>query len=409
VSLGDFGTFQLANRVFGKQVAIFSLFSIALNWFYWFCMVRTFSNSLETVLFVWALVYWPFDSRDVSTRFKALCIAALAVLVRPSCGFVWIILGIQHLMMLKGFSSRTQFLLKQVVPVGIMAILISIGIDYLGYGGITFVPWNFIAFNVFQGGSEMYGTHPWHWYFSQGFPAMLGIFLPFVLLGTYLSRNIAFPSIILTVLFSYSLNAHKEFRFVLPALPIALILASFALTWLWNRSSKSKFGSRLWFCSTLTLVVTNLPAIYYFSQVHQRAPIDLIRYTESNSKNNNGSVSSIDFMLPCHTTPFQSYLHDCQLKIMMLECKPQFEGRKLVGTRANSETFRFLNSPQHFLASYYQNRTVPSHIAIFDEHYVLAKDFFFKNNYLMTDSFHFSHFDTSKRILVLENSKTRDS
>jgi hypothetical protein len=29
-------------------------------------------------------------------------------------------------------------------------------------------------FNLLQGGAALYGTHPWHWYITQGLPAVLG-------------------------------------------------------------------------------------------------------------------------------------------------------------------------------------------------------------------------------------------
>ena len=45
------------------------------------------------------------------------------------------------------------------------------------------VPWNFFAFNVLTGGSEMYGSSPWHWNFTAHAPTMLSSFLPLLALG----------------------------------------------------------------------------------------------------------------------------------------------------------------------------------------------------------------------------------
>ncbi|PIO36555.1 hypothetical protein AB205_0018360, partial [Aquarana catesbeiana] len=47
----------------------------------------------------------------------------------------------------------------------------------------TFVQWNFLKFNVLQNMGSFYGSHPWHWYISQGFPVIIGTHLPFFLHG----------------------------------------------------------------------------------------------------------------------------------------------------------------------------------------------------------------------------------
>lgn len=47
----------------------------------------------------------------------------------------------------------------------------------------TFVQWNFLKFNVLHNVAEFYGTHPWHWYFTQGFVVVIGPHLPFFLHG----------------------------------------------------------------------------------------------------------------------------------------------------------------------------------------------------------------------------------
>lgn len=48
---------------------------------------------------------------------------------------------------------------------------------------MVLVPWEFVRFNLFRGGSAAYGTHPWHWNFTAGFPAVLATLLPLLFCG----------------------------------------------------------------------------------------------------------------------------------------------------------------------------------------------------------------------------------
>lgn len=41
----------------------------------------------------------------------------------------------------------------------------------------VYVMWEFVKFNLLQGGSSLYGSHPWHWNFSQVRPRTEGILL----------------------------------------------------------------------------------------------------------------------------------------------------------------------------------------------------------------------------------------
>ena len=51
------------------------------------------------------------------------------------------------------------------------------------------VPWEFVKFNLLQDGSAMYGSHPWHWNFTQGFPTITVTFLPLAVWGMNISQK----------------------------------------------------------------------------------------------------------------------------------------------------------------------------------------------------------------------------
>lgn len=47
--------------------------------------------------------------------------------------------------------------------------------------------WNFLRVNVLYDLATQFGVHPWHWYLTQGLPAVLGAHLPLALLGLALA------------------------------------------------------------------------------------------------------------------------------------------------------------------------------------------------------------------------------
>ena len=53
----------------------------------------------------------------------------------------------------------------------------------------VFVPWEFVKFNLIADGSKLYGSHPWHWNFTQGVPTITATLLPLAMCGVYLSKD----------------------------------------------------------------------------------------------------------------------------------------------------------------------------------------------------------------------------
>lgn len=87
-------------------------------------------------------------------------------------------------------------------------------LDRLMYDSWVLVPLNFLKFNFLSSGGDYYGTHKWHWYFTQGFTVMVFTFLPFCVAGIIKSKYWKLSGLILWVLGLYSILGHKEFRLV---------------------------------------------------------------------------------------------------------------------------------------------------------------------------------------------------
>lgn len=72
----------------------------------------------------------------------------------------------------------------------VIVAIFSILVDSLAHGKFIVTPYNFFKYNVFYNISEFYGTQPWYWYLSTGFPAILGIhFIPFVMATIVIIKN----------------------------------------------------------------------------------------------------------------------------------------------------------------------------------------------------------------------------
>lgn len=188
VAVADLFVYRLTKRLFNTTAAKWALFAHFSNWFIFYAMIRTFSNSIEAILTIVAFYYWPWIERPkiipipickrlhLTGRQISLLLAASAFCIRPPNVIVWIPLGLQHLYYT---HDRFQYLSREVIPIAILVITLTLFLDSYFYGVWTFVPYNFICFNVISGGSELYGINPWHYYFIEASFAMLGTFYPF--------------------------------------------------------------------------------------------------------------------------------------------------------------------------------------------------------------------------------------
>lgn len=378
---------------------LLQLFSQLTNWFMFFCFTRTLSNSLETVLTLMGLYYWPCiraSSSEVPTvsRKWGLVVAALACAIRPTSAITWAYVGLLELLVAR---DRLKFIFLEVVPVGVLVLTLAWSLDRLMYGSWVLVPLNFLKFNFLSSGGDYYGTHKWHWYFTQGFSVMLFTFLPFSIAGIILSKQWKLSGLVAWVLGLYSVLGHKEFRFVLPVLPIALMFSGYSLATIGRSDSphNRRKGSpsihtkcpskKHWVI--IFLFATNLPMALYMSLVHQRGTEDVMNYLSEEARNE--KVESILFLTPCHATPYYSTLHR-NLPMRFLDCSPSEEKGVL------DESDRFMMDPVGFASEFAKNWSLPSHIVLFDSQEKLLKDFLTSHSFQEKRRFFHAHFKVDR-------------
>jgi hypothetical protein len=104
-------------------------------------------------------------------------------------------------------------------------------LDRAMYGRWVFVPWRFVSFNLLTSGAAAYGTHAWHWYATAGLPAAVGLLTPLAWAGAALAEpgRRALAGAAAACMGALGVSQHKEFRFLLPLLPIAAAYAGAVL------------------------------------------------------------------------------------------------------------------------------------------------------------------------------------
>uniref|UniRef100_A0A1I8M584 Mannosyltransferase n=1 Tax=Musca domestica TaxID=7370 RepID=A0A1I8M584_MUSDO len=340
------------------------LFLMAVSWFWFYTGSRTLSNTLETSLTTIALSYFPWNGEGVAYLWPA----ALCVFLRPTAMIIWLPLVFYHLH--KSKLRWTELVFKRFIVVGLLVAAISVGIDSYMHGRFLITPYEFLKYNVIQNIGSFYGSHPWYWYFTVGLPTVLGInFLPF-LFGTIetIRHSHAYPTrkyLLLTVLLSLiilSTVEHKEFRFVCVLLPLCLYIASDTLTrWSYKASRIS-----LWIIAILIIVGNAIPA-WYLSTIHQRGPIDVmtkLNHIASEYKSEQNRPANILFLMPCHSTPYYSHIHQ-NVTMRFLTCEPNLKDTP----NYKDEAELFFESPVHWLRSHipsYPRSAKPSHVVLYE-------------------------------------------
>ncbi|ORX79210.1 hypothetical protein BCR32DRAFT_205983 [Anaeromyces robustus] len=352
----DLFTYKLTKKYFGRNAAKWALFCSLLSWSNWNILVRTISNSIETSLTVMALYYWPFKkNKDNSLPIKdfmiALSLAAVACFFRPTNGIIWIFTGIVFLFQYRKSFKALLNIIYHVLIVLIITLIISITIDKYYFDEWVISPWNFVKFNIIENISIFYGDNSWHWYFSFGLPFVGYTFLIFMIPGIITSKFYTLFYVLLWTVCLYSNFVHKEYRFIYPVIPIIFVYAGHFLDLLSKYDKKVKsFLRKLIWKSVVILVCSNIPLAFYVSNIHQRGVMDATYFLRKEV--NQHEADGILYLMPCHSTPFYSYIHK-NITLDFLTCEPPI-GEKDIKNYKSEEDF-FYEDPKYFLFNHYSH------------------------------------------------------
>lgn len=338
------------------------LISLCLNWFWYYCATRTLINSVETVCTIIALSIFPWRESHVQS-IKFLWIVGFLCMARPTAAIMWLPLCLYHICT----SMEKGILFGRYILICFTCVVISVLIDSYCYGTYVITPWKFFQVNVLGNVGSTYGVKDALWYVYAALPVLLGLHIfPFLFACCLIfKRSALFPreSIMLVTiswtLFVYSLLSHKEFRFILPLLPL-LIYTSFAYLNRLNIRVTAKVRKGL----VAMLVCSNVMTGLYFSTIHQRGTLTIMEVLRGEITRANTSLMDTLILTPCHSTPLYSHLH-VNTPIRFLTCEPNLNNIEDYVDEAD----QFFGNAMAWLNDNYINNkkvALPTYVIVFD-------------------------------------------
>ncbi|EGN98733.1 glycosyltransferase family 22 protein [Serpula lacrymans var. lacrymans S7.3] len=293
-SLNAFGLILLRRAVFkrfGRPTGLLFVLLTCSQSHVPFWMGRTLPNMFA--LFPVNLAFFLLNNRasnslkpstlSVHAAFSILTFTA--VVFRSEVAILLAPLALQSL-----FLQHTRFL--SLIKVGIISAIASIGtsmepdyifrsiLNILLFVALTVLvdsyfwdqwplwpEFNGLYFNVFQGKSAEWGVSPAHAYFSSHLPKLLLGSLPLSALGALLDariRSLLIPCLAFIALISAL--GHKEWRFIVYAVPVFNIAAARGARWMVSRR-KGRFFGRLLFLGATGIIAANLLVTVMYTRV----------------------------------------------------------------------------------------------------------------------------------------------
>ncbi|KAG7869395.1 hypothetical protein KL918_000940 [Ogataea parapolymorpha] len=309
-SVGETFQYKLACKWTKDPSARRLMFYLSLfSPFNWYCYCRSFSNSLELALTTIALFLYP-ETFDVYYIYS-MTIAGLCCIIRPTNGLIWAVYG------LRNFRRGPRFeIMVSTILIGIAVLGVDSIVNRYFYGTWIIPSIKFLDFNVSRNLSSFYGVSRLDFYFFQAIPVILLTYLPFFTIGLLVKKARELKLVLIIDILAFSLIQHKEFRFIYPMMPILLFFTTHGVLYALKKLKPFTFS-----CLILFIAFFNTAIAFYFTQIHESGVITVTQYL----RNEIGSrQSSIGFLTPCHSTPFQSHFHlqPNQVDIWFLTCEP---------------------------------------------------------------------------------------
>ena len=232
----------------------------------------------------------------------------------------------------------------------LIVLALQVAIDTFFYHKVVVAPMGLVIYNIFSGrdrGPEIFGTEPWHFYirnlllnFSLWFPLAM-IAGPLLLLQTvtrsvvYMKQTMLRLWILTTPFYLwlaiFTVQPHKEERFMYPAYPFLVLNAAIAmhiiLSWLGTSDPKRLMGKvptqlKLVLVATAVSIAVNAGLLRVYGTVSAyRAPLQL--YNSLQSSNTSQPGDTVCFGKDWYRFPSSHFLpNDMHAKFV----KSQFDG-----------------------------------------------------------------------------------
>jgi len=385
-SIADISLFDFTFKYFKcKQTATYTFLLNLTSWFVFYTCSRTLSNTAAMCFISLGLSYFPLNwmtddphyiDKYYTPRRNSLTLCLLyggiSCILRPPSLIIWCLLMVSYL-----YENHRHWkgLIWSILNVFPVLFLLLFGIDYYYYGVFTFTHWNFLQINIFHNINIFYGAHPVNWYFTQGLPVVYATHLVFIIIGVIYNsyKRLFYVAVVYVIVLSFI--PHKEFRFLLPIFPLLLPYAGYGVTKLFSKLSEK------WKMFTITaLLFLNVLLASYFCTIHQGGVVRIINHLSTTADNE----SSVLFIMPCHSTPYYSYLHR-NIPMRFLTCHPSNDKYYV------EEAEIFYNNPLKWLSKEVEQHTY-SHVVMFNTFNMSLQNHLLQYGFLKKQSFFHSHF-----------------
>ncbi|CAF0964098.1 unnamed protein product [Rotaria sordida] len=330
-------------------------------WYTMYSSPRLIINNLEEILFICSLAVAKNYRSSSNILFHLF--VSLSFIIRPTSAIPFVII---YPYLLYKTSNRLKFLFQAFICF-ILLNIFNILLDSYMYNQWTFVPLNFLYINFFHPNSISlhYGINNILWYLTNGLPMIFFYRLPFIFFGSISNKRLTI--IILFTILIYTLNKHKEFRFLTQILPILFILEAHGIDWCLKKFKLNKFRWIIFIS-----FIGHLFIGFYFSLIDRQGQISVMYYLRKNliNNNNNKEIFSIDFLMPCHSTPYYNFIHRNDIQLNFLTCEPNLDN---ITNDYIDEADQFFLKPIESLKNRLNNYN-SSHLIMFDLLYNQVKD-----------------------------------
>ena len=394
-TMSDAVLFIFIQKIANRRIAIYSLLASLMNIFNLVYATRTLSNSIEMV-FTGLTLHCAMATTSRSRMYFIVLLIGISSMIRPTNAMLWVVPVL-------AFICRDRLRSKSLLGISSVLVILCIALSILAiqavmdtvfYRGIQpidraallphvmITPYNFFKYNISYGISSHYGVMPWYWYIAFGIPFLLTTWIPFFAVGCmhssrYFSKSVIYTSglFALSTLVIYSCIAHKEFRFIYPVLPafIPFIGAGMA-HWSSNSISKTKTSLLM-----IGICLLNISVSVFLNRYHNCGILPTMDHIADIIHNGDRDPSFV-FLMPCHATPWLSYIHHPRANISMLTCEhPSLESNRWLipcpilacnSTRMD-ETALFYSDPAKYAIDLIRDY---DYVVIFDSLYQVLYD-----------------------------------
>ncbi|PKY07477.1 hypothetical protein P168DRAFT_324884 [Aspergillus campestris IBT 28561] len=164
------------------------------------------------------------------------------------------------------FCAGRIDIVRDIIPAGFLGVLVglacTVGVDSFFWQRFPLWPeLSAFQFNVVSGHAAAWGTQPWHFYFTNALPRLLLNPLTYLIGLPYAFKKPATRSAATYILLPplafialYSTQPHKEWRFILYAIPPLTATSALGASYIWTRRAKTTLNRLL----SLALIASTL-------------------------------------------------------------------------------------------------------------------------------------------------------